>query len=303
MTDEAVAARFSEAPRMLCILNSRAHARALFDRIADLPGAVHLTTLMCPAHRRQVLAELRVRLKQQQPVRLVATSLVEAGVDISFPEVWRAMTGVDSIAQAAGRCNREGELLPALGRVVVFDPAEAKAPRALRAFRDAAHGVLRDHADPLLPDAVRAYFRQLYFIKGREALDAAEVDGHVGVLAALRENKDWRFPFESIAKAFRLIDEAMPPVVVPWNTDAEAALNAVASAKQLPGSELRRLQQFTVGIPQAQRDAWLAAGVLFPVRRDLGDALLRFQDLAHYRPRTGVDLADPTRRDVERNVW
>jgi CRISPR-associated endonuclease/helicase Cas3 len=127
-TDTAIAARFAGQPRMLCIVNSRAHARTLFAAVRDLPGATHLTTLMCPRHRQLVLQEVKARLKDHAPVRLVATSLIEAGVDVDFPEVWRAVAGLDSIAQAAGRCNREGLLQ--LGRAVVFTPAEAKSPRA-----------------------------------------------------------------------------------------------------------------------------------------------------------------------------
>lgn len=306
-TDEMVAARFAEAPQMLCIVNSRGHARGVFDRIAHLPGAAHLTTLMCPAHRRQVLAGLRKDLKAGKPVRLIATSLIEAGVDISFPEVWRSMAGVDSIAQAAGRCNREGELLPNLGRVVVFTPAEGRTPEAFRLPQQAAHGVLRDHADdPLSLEAVGAFFRQLWFQKGAEALDSAKIGDlpGYGILAALKDTVErCRFPFESIASAFRLIDDIMRPVVVPWDAEAEATLQTVAAATVLPRDALRKLQQFTVGIPSKTHDAWLAAGVIVQVRRELGNTLLRFADLAHYRPATGVDLADTTRREAEDNVW
>lgn len=307
ISDVTVTKSFAALPQMLCIVNSRAHARALFDHIADLPGAAHLTTLMCPAHRRQRLAELRERLTAGMPVRLVATSLIEAGVDISFPEVWRAMTGLDSIAQAAGRCNREGELLPAFGRVVVFEPADARTPPTFRIQQQAARSVLRGHcSNPLSLDAVRAFFGQLYFQKGIEALDDVKV-GEVlgrGVLAALRVTaRDLGFPFASIAAAFRLIEETMQPVIVPWNDDARVALRAVAAAERAPRDELRKLQQFTVGIPRRARDAWLATGVITRVRRDLGDALLRFEDLAHYRDETGVDLADPTWRAAEENVW
>ena len=129
VADAAIAGRFAEQPQMLCIVNTRRHARALFEAIQHLPGAVHLSTQMCARHRRKVLAELRERLKAGAPVRLVSTSLIEAGVDIDFPEVWRAATGLDSLAQAAGRANREGALKdasgrPRLGRVVVFEPAE-----------------------------------------------------------------------------------------------------------------------------------------------------------------------------------
>ena len=306
-SDATVAERFATVPQMLCIVNSRAHARVLFDRIAGLPGAAHLTTLMCPAHRRKRLQELRGRLMAGAPVRLVATSLIEAGVNISFPEVWRATAGLDSIAQAAGRCNREGELLPDLGRVVVFEPAELRAPHSLKVPQEAARGVLRDHSDdPLSLAAIEAFFGQLYFRKGIDALDDVKVGDLLGrgVLNALRGSvRGLRFPFASLAQAFRLIDETMQPVVVPWNEDAERALRAVAAAERAPRNELRKLQQYTVGIPRRARDAWMSAGEITRVRRGFGDALLRFEGLAHYRDATGVDLAAHTWRAAEENVW
>ncbi len=174
ITNQTIAARFAEQPQMLCIVNSRAHARALFEAIRELPGAAHLTTLMCPRHRRTELAKLRERLKTEEPVRLVSTSLIEAGVDIDFPEVWRAAAGLELIAQAAGRCNREGRLK--LGRAVVFEPAEAEPPKELTAFWQAARPVLRRHDDPLTLDAVRDYFRELYWQRGGDAaFDAAQI--------------------------------------------------------------------------------------------------------------------------------
>lgn len=129
--DAEIAARFGEREQMLCIVNSRAHAQALFRRLrAEQPeGAAHLTTLMCVRHRREVLARLRADLERQRPVRLIATSLIEAGVDISFPEVWRAATGLASVAQAAGRCNRGGEL-GALGEAFGRTVLEADAQPA-----------------------------------------------------------------------------------------------------------------------------------------------------------------------------
>ncbi len=98
-SDEDIVCRFAEQPQMLCIVNTRSHARGLFEAIRDLPGAVHLSTLMCPLHRRQVLEDVKARLVDGRPVRLVATSLIEAGVDVDFPEVWRAEAGLDSVAR------------------------------------------------------------------------------------------------------------------------------------------------------------------------------------------------------------
>lgn len=113
VSDEAIAARFAEADRMLCIVNSRRHAQDLFARIADLPGARHLTTLMCPLHRRTVLEAVRAELKANRPARIVSTSLIEAGVDIDLPEVWRAETGLDSIAHGSVDRNNLHRAAPA----------------------------------------------------------------------------------------------------------------------------------------------------------------------------------------------
>jgi CRISPR-associated endonuclease/helicase Cas3 len=291
---------------MLCIVNSRAHARTLFEAICDLPGATHLTTLMCPRHRRVVLQGVRDRLADSEPVRVVATSLIEAGVDVDFPEVWRAAAGLDSIAQAAGRCNREGKL--DIGRTVVFVPAEAKPPRALEAYWQATRPVLSNHDDLLGLDAVQAYFRELYWQKGPDALDAVEVDGRHGVLAAIGERtRGFNFPFRSIAQAFRLIDDIMEPVIVPWHTDAsdedaDRLLRAIASMDRPRAADLRRLQQYTVSIPRKARDAWLAMGALRPVHPALGEGLLAFADLAHYRADIGLDIGDIGLRSVESNI-
>ncbi|MFG1346370.1 CRISPR-associated endonuclease Cas3'' [Xanthobacter autotrophicus DSM 431] len=317
VADETIAARFAEAPQMLCIVNTRRHARALFDAIGALPGAVHLSTQMCARHRRLVLAELREKLKTGAPVRLVATSLIEAGVDIDFPEVWRAATGLDAIAQAAGRANREGRLKdaegrPRLGRVVVFEPADGLLQHDIRLRWQATQPVLARHADPLGLDAVRDYFAELYWSKGDAArvFDAAEVGTYPGILPAIAETaRSLDFPFRSIAEAFRMIDEdVMEPVVVPWaagpqDDDAEQLLARIAAMERPAVADLRRLQQYVVPIPKKARDEWLGRDALIPVHPGLGAAILRFPDLGHYRPLTGIDLADLGQRDAGMNVF
>jgi CRISPR-associated endonuclease/helicase Cas3 len=261
---------------------------------------------MCPRHRRAVLDEVRCRLAAGEPVRLVSTSLIESGVDVDFPEVWRAAAGLDSIAQAAGRCNREGRRT--LGRTVVFVPADAKPPRELEAFWQAARPVFRrfsDGARDLLGlDAVRDYFQELYWQKGDAALDAAKVGERRGILPAIAERAgSGGFPFAAIAQAFKVIDEVMEPVIVPLDDEATMVLSRIASMDRALKRDLRRLQQYTVSIPPGARKAWLASGVLRPVHAKLGDALLRFEDLAHYDPVTGVRLDDQWRRSAEDNVW
>lgn len=312
-TDDAeIVARFEAQQQMLCIVNSRGHARTLFDAMRGLPGAAHLTTLMCPLHRRAVLEGVRAQLRAGAPVRLVATSLIEAGVDVDFPEVWRAAAGIDQIAQAAGRCNREG--LINCGRVVVFEPSRAhKPPHALKAFWQAARLILPKHADPLSLEAVTAYFRELYWQKDahrrEDALDAAQLDGEAfPILRSIRERAaNWSFDFEKIARAFRIIEQVMDPVIVPWRAyaedeEAERLLLEMATADRPRKSDLRRLQLYTVSVPPKARLNWLTAGVLSPVHPALGDALLKFHDLAHYNEATGIDLQSPDYRAAELNV-
>ena len=149
MTDAQVASDMEGHGQSLTIVNTRSHARKLFERLRDAEGAVHLSTMMCTAHRRQRLAAIRQRLKDGLPVCLVSTSLIEAGVDVDFCAVWRAMAGLDQIAQAAGRCNREGRFKPSRSIVTVFEP-EHPEPRYMRTAADATREVLRHHDDPLL---------------------------------------------------------------------------------------------------------------------------------------------------------
>ena len=174
LSDDALASQLVERDQVLCIVNNRRHARALYEAIAECAGTRHLTTLMCAKHRSQVLAEVRVLLMEGKPCRLVATSLIEAGVDVDFPAVLRAEAGLDSIAQAAGRCNREGKRSSADSDVLIFstENPDWAPPPELKQFAQAAREVLRHHGDdPLGPDAIRRYFRLLYWQKGSQELD------------------------------------------------------------------------------------------------------------------------------------
>lgn len=309
--DTAIAARFAKTERMLCIVNSRKHARVLFGIISGLSGARHLTTLMCPAHRRAMLADIRVALAAERPVRLVATSLVEAGVDLDFPEVWRAEAGLDSLAQAAGRCNREGKL--PVGRTVLFEAADQKLPPIFRQSVDAMKEALRHHGDdPLGLDAVRQYFRTLYWAKGEDALDAGKLDGErYPIIAAVRESFDARSlkldtPFASIAAAFHIIEDTMDPVIVPWRrgSDPEEVprlLAALRSATRPPGAVLRRLQQFTVSVPERTRLAMIASGAVQPVSPDYGDRFVALVADTLYDDQTGLSL-DPFGMTTEAGI-
>lgn len=302
VSDDEIADRFAGQAQMLCIVNSRAHARALFDRIAHLPGACHLTTLMCAAHRRKVLAQLRHQLLEGACVRLVATSLIEAGVDISFPEVWRAATGLASIAQAAGRCNRNAEL-DGLGQVVVFEPAEHRIPPAIEGFYAPARAVLRAHAaDALDIKAIQSYFRALYWQQGYAALDQATLNGKTyPIVPALRE-AGIDFPYRSIADAYRFIEDVMEPVLIPFDDAARTALTALADAPLPPAGIQRRLQPYLVPVPARVRSAMLAGGLVTPVRPDCGDRFVSLVVEDTYDLRLGLRIDPPEWRASEQNI-
>ncbi|MFD0858613.1 CRISPR-associated endonuclease Cas3'' [Roseovarius aquimarinus] len=246
MDDVALADRLQVSAQALCIVDNRTQARALFDAIRDAPGAAHLSTLMVPAHRRAVLAEVRERLKNNGPARLVSTSLIEAGVDVDFPLVLRAAAGIDSIAQAAGRCNREGKL--DRGLVEVFR-SEHSAPPAVEQFAAIGREVLAEaHDDPIGEDAVASYFRRLWGTYGADALDAAEVNGTAGLLAAIRAcGADC--PYEQIEAAFRMISEKQRNVIIcdgAWGVPRDALEDLRFGSA---GAVAKRVQHHSVNVP------------------------------------------------------
>lgn len=305
--DDTIAARFAEQPQMLCIVNSRAHARALFEAIESQGGAIHLTTLLCAQHRRAVLARVRDDLVHRRPVRLVATSLIEAGVDVDFPEVWRAAAGLASIAQAAGRCNREGRS-DGFGRTVVFEPATHKPPPAIEAFYGPAREVLRrEGLDPLGLEANTLYYQALYFRQGYDALDRPTGKDAVAILPSISDRaRSLDFPFRSVADSFRLIDEVMDPVIIPWDAAASDAIADLSDPYRPfpPAGILRRLQSYVVPVPAKVRAAMLAAGAVEMIRpKKYGDRFVLLQNMDLYDPLRGLRLDQPTFREGESNIF
>lgn len=261
LDDAALAARIAAQGQVLVILNNRRHVRALFDKIADLKGATLLTTLMTAAHRRKVLATVRTTLVGVQPVRLIATSLIEAGVDVDFPQLWREVAGIDSIAQAAGRCNREGRCDSA--DAFVFRTSEDfKPPADLQQFAEIGAEVMARHDDPLSLDAVRDYFRQLYWDRGIEALDSAKVGSVTGIMAALENaGNQMNFPFADIAAAFRMIEQSSVPLIIQGGDWGMPATDLQKLAFQPhAGALARKFQPYQVQIPTYQRRQLLATG-------------------------------------------
>lgn len=303
--DDALAARLAQPEQVLCIVDNRRYARALFDRLKEVhkDSARLLTADMCAAHRRVVLAEIKQRLdpKNPQPVHLIATSLIEAGVDVSFPKVFRAMAGLDQLAQAAGRCNRHGELGWRGGEMVVFQPPKVKgrgAPHEIAKAAELCQFILEDFPDsPLGQTALSAYFGDVYHGKELHGLlDGATVGDIVGVLKALRErNDDQTFPFAAIAEAFQIIDDHQVPVIIPYAPEVKDLLGPLWGG-QLPGGVARKLQPYLVQIPRRERQELIDRKVLEVIRpKVFGDqfVVLREENRKIYGDATGLDRRRP----------
>lgn len=254
-TDDDLLGKLAEQPQMLIIVNNRRHARSLYDNTKQLDGVFHLTTLMCAKHRSQMLETIRGRLKNDEPCRVIATSLIEAGVDVDFPLVMRAEAGLDSVAQAAGRCNREGKRLPEESFVWIFQPeAQWKAPAELGLLSGVMRAVVRQHAGDLLSaEAITDYFSEVYQLKG------AELDQHKILAMHHNAGSSLNFPFQTIAAKFRMIETHMQPLIIPFDDEAERLIDSLRHADQI-GGLLRKLQPYTVQIPESALDALLKAG-------------------------------------------
>jgi len=184
----------NENDQYLCIVNSRRAAQQIYSMLGD-EGCYHLSTNMYPAHRKTVLSEIRKRLSDGMPCKVISTSLIEAGVDVDFPYVYRQIAGIDSLLQAGGRCNREGKRNRKESLVHVFD-LECGSPEMFSTQIGAAEYVIEKYNDITSKKAIKAYFDQLFYLKGENALDQYQI------ITKLRD----KLAFQDISDQFNLID-------------------------------------------------------------------------------------------------
>lgn len=239
--------------QVLCIVNRRNDAEELWRKLPA--GAIHLSARMCGAHRAQVIATIRERLRAGLPTRVVSTQLVEAGVDLDFPVVYRAMAGLDSIAQAAGRCNREGVLPDKGGQVVVFNPPKPSPSGLLLKAEQAAQRVLASSSGELL--TAENYVR--YFDFFYTDLNGYDKGKMLDLLA--RDAAKGEIQFRTAAEKFRLIpDQGQRQVFVRWGAGAELieVLKKIGPNRDL----MRRLQRYTVTLYDYQWKQQVAGGDL-----------------------------------------
>jgi CRISPR-associated endonuclease/helicase Cas3 len=303
LDDEALTEHLRQREQVLCIVNNRRHAKHLFESIADQDGAFHLTTLMYAAHRRQVLDVIRQRLRDGLPCRLISTSLIEAGVDVSFPTVLRAEAGLDSIAQAAGRCNREGLWSPEHSEVLVFEVGNESwaPPPELKQFAEAFRAVERRHRDDLLAiEAVDAYFQEIYWRLGKGKLDKENL------LGLLKDAGPDSLPLETLAANFRVIQTTMRPIIVPFEPGSSRRIDTVAEALDrlaFAPSAARKLQPYLVQVPQRAYDALRQVhAIQFVAQERYGEQFVQLVNADLYDARHGLHWDNPQFVDAERLV-
>ncbi len=273
---EALAAELSAHKQVLVIVHRRDDAQILAQLAGD--DCLHLSARMCAMHRSKILSEVKRRLKEGAPCRLVATQLVEAGVDLDFPEVYRAFAGADSLAQAAGRCNREGM---GAGRLHVF-VAPTKPPRGILRTAEAQARTMwtMGKLDLKSPATFSEYFTRLYSV--------AEQDAR-GVMAAEREQR-----FEDVSAQFRMIEDSGQPIVAPYGEWQERVEDV--RLRGVSRDRMRRLQPYLVSLYRKEIEALASAGALERIADAFWAVVPGFRV---YSPRWGFAWQGPVAAEAE----
>ena len=298
-TNSALTSALAAKPQGLVIVNSRRHALELYleAKSAGLAGLVHLTTRQHASDRRDILAEVRERLKAGAPCRVIATSLIEAGVDVDFPRVWRAEAGLDQIAQAAGRCNREGLRDSDASPVTIFKAPDYPPPNEIKGLIGDSARIAAKHRDLLSPAAIADYFGEVYWrlgkgLDGKAILDKFKLSG-----------VSTDFAYRTAAAAFRMIESGMLPVIVPPGGDVEALVRKLSVAAISSGALARELQTYVVQAPPKARQRLIDCGHVFfaaPELRADQFAVLRSKHL--YSKEIGLMWDDADYLAIENSI-
>jgi CRISPR-associated endonuclease/helicase Cas3 len=291
---ERVAFEMRKEGRALCVVNVKEHAATLFgllrahEQIGSPPPIFHLSTRMCAQHRLACIRKIaRILQGDSEPCLVVSTQLVEAGVDLDFPVVFRAMAPLDAVAQAAGRCDREGRLTERGGgkpggRVVVFETEDGKCPPgAYREGRDITRR-LADMGDLNIydPNRIRRYFHDFY----NAPLDRNDVE-------ALRKE----LKFAEVAQEFALIDDRTKAVFVPFDARAAEAIEMLLKKGDYDADLLRRLQRYQVGLYPGEFDEALKVGTIYQL---WGGSDLWASRTSCYSPDLGLEIRPPDPGDL-----
>lgn len=268
--DEIVDLAVSEVTQKascLVIVNTKKWAQDLYESAVqkmDKDSVFHLSTSLCPAHRKVILDKVKKRLKKKEPVLCISTQLIEAGVDIDFASVIRFLAGLDSIAQAAGRCNREGKLDQAI--VYVINPAEEKTDMLpdIKIGRDVSERILREKTPEnfLNPDVMRSYFDYYFYDRADEMdfpLHGKDVVKGENLLNLLSHNPlntgrkkntvMMQQSFKTAGNIFKAIDAPTESVIVPYGKGKNIIAELGAAFEPSKAIKLlKAAQKFSVNV-------------------------------------------------------
>ncbi|HVI40767.1 MAG TPA: helicase-related protein, partial [Anaerovoracaceae bacterium] len=281
LDDQELADRLNRENQVLCIVNTRKHAQNIFN-LLDGDGCYHLSTFMYPQHRKAILKEIRERLKNGLDCQVISTSLIEAGVDVDFPVVYRAEAGLDSLIQAAGRCNREGNWEE--GPVYVFKPSKeyrTHMPEMIKRSTGVANTIAYQFEDISSLEAITCFFSEIYRLAG-SGLDIQNI------VARFEDgiDKDFSFPFAEIASQFHLIDNATRVIIISKCNKAKALVERLRNGERTR-SLLRSIQQYSVNVYEGNYRSLYDAGSIQP----LDDELAVLIDETKYNEKTGLDVS------------
>lgn len=294
LSTEELAERLAQHESFLCIVNSRNDAARLYtalqaqDKSGD--GLIHLSRRMCSAHIQERIEEIRRRLKAGEPVRVVSTQLVEAGVDLDFPVVYRAMAGLDSVMQAAGRCNREGRMAEP-GEVYIFSLTDGTKALGEMSW---AQGALEDLLDRLAEqgapqrEEIERYYKAFY-----NDVDCFDNKRDKEVSKQLWDVDDdrceeLRFDYETASEYFKYIEDQSTSIVVPYDKAGKAIIKKLQSNIPLTRQEYRQMNRLTISLYE---NDCLTLGSSISVSES-GIAYLTDDKL--YSTKTGIQVIDQT---------
>lgn len=278
--------RLWEEEQVLCILNTKKKVQKLYQKVRG-EGVFHLSTLMYPKHRKEVLQSIRTRLKEKRKCIVIATSLVEAGVDLDFQSVYRQLAGIDSMIQAAGRCNREGSrgLSESCTYIFTLDGNE-KIPGQQQQI-DTSRIIFNRYEDIASLDAIQDYFSRLYSFKG-DSLDKKRV---------LEKFRKGRFAFSTVGKEFRLIEQSTKMVLIPREERAREIREEIEQ-KGATRSLLREIWQYCVNIYDNIFDKFYGNGMLREMSEEFGEDFYVLRNRDDYQEDVGLKVDVETGIDI-----
>lgn len=278
LSQDELSERLLEEKQALCIVNTRKRAQSLYENLEG-DGVYHLSTSMYPKHRKRILNQITERLKSGKRCVLISTSLVEAGIDLDFQTVYRQLAGLDSIAQAAGRCNREGKYSANESKVFIFQFAEKENVPGQRQQIDVSESLLKDNCEIADLKTISRYFEMLYHIKG-ESLDKKKI---------LEEFENGQCNFAKVGKEFKIIEENTKTIFIGQTEEAKAILEEL-KFQGFTRSNMRKAGQFCVNVYEKEWDKLYSAGMVRVISEDAQD-FYELTDLEQYTEGMGLNLA------------